>query len=61
MLIPLSDIKHVYQYILERALECDGLGNSIYIFASNDTDSLSALKILMVSIARSSLPESAQV
>lgn len=49
MLIPLENIKHVYKKILQSALDCDGLGCSIYIFASNDTDSLSALKILMVS------------
>ena len=46
MLIPLHNIKHVYQHILQRALECDGLGCTIYIFVSNDTDSLASLKIL---------------
>lgn len=50
MLIPLHNIKQVYRHILQAALECDGLGCSIYIFVSNDTDSLTSLKILSVSL-----------
>ena len=49
MLIPIDNIKHVYQHIIQSALECDGLGCTIYIFTSNDTDSTTSLKILMVS------------
>lgn len=46
MLIPLNNLKHVYQYILSNALEFDGKGCTIYIFVSNDADSLASLKIL---------------
>lgn len=49
MLIPLHSIKQVYQHILQAALECEGQGCSIYIFVSNDVDSLASLKILSVS------------
>jgi len=49
MLIPLANIKNVYQHILQSALECDGQGCTIYVFVSNDTDSLASLKILTVS------------
>jgi hypothetical protein len=50
MLIPLHNIKHAYQQILKEALECEGLGCTIYIFVSNDVDSLTSFKILSVSI-----------
>lgn len=46
MLIPLNDIKHVYKHILQSALQCDGLGCTIYIFVSNDCDSIASLRIL---------------
>ena len=49
MLIHLTNLKSVYQYILQSALEFDGKGCTIYIFVSNDTDSLASLKILAVS------------
>jgi len=49
MLIPLHNIKVVYQHILQNALENDGLGCTIYIFVSNETDSLASFKILSVS------------
>jgi len=49
MLIPLVNIKWVYGAIQEDALKCDGMGCTIYIFVSNDTDSLSSLKIFTVS------------
>ena len=47
MLIPLHNLRHIYQHILKSALELDGQGCSIFIFVSNDTDSLSSLKILL--------------
>ena len=47
MLIPLHNLCHIYQHILKSALELDGQGCSIFIFVSNDTDSLSSLKILI--------------
>lgn len=49
MLIPLHKIKFAYQQILKDALECDGLGCTIYILVSNDVDSLTSFKILSVS------------
>ena len=49
MKIPLQNIRHIYDQILQAAHECDGLGCSIYIFVSNDTDSIASLKILTVS------------
>lgn len=49
MLIHLTNLKGVYQYILQNALEFDGKGCTIYIFVSNDTDSIASLKILAVS------------
>jgi hypothetical protein len=45
-LIHLTNLKGVYQYILQNALEFDGKGCTIYIFVSNDTDSIASLKIL---------------
>jgi len=45
MLIPIQNIKHVYAQITNSALECDGLGCTIYIFVSNEADSISSLKI----------------
>lgn len=50
MKIPLQNIRHIYDQILMSAHECDGLGCSIYIFVSNDTDSIASLKILTVSL-----------
>jgi len=49
MLILIKDFKHVYNYILQNALESDGKGCTIYIFVSNDADSLASLRILSVS------------
>lgn len=46
MLIPVHNLKHLYQHILKTALEQDGQGCTIYIFVSNDTDSVVSLKIL---------------
>jgi cell division control protein 45 len=46
MLIPINDIKHVYQHILQSALQCDGLGCTIQIFVSNDVDSIASLRII---------------
>ena len=50
MLIAIQNIKFVYQHILQSALDQDGNGCTIYIFVSNDVDSISSLKILTVSI-----------
>jgi len=50
--MPLADIDHikkVYQQIIQRALQTEGEGCTTYIFVSNDTDALCALKILTVS------------
>ena len=44
MKIPLDRIKQLYQLIVENALDSQGI--STYIFVSNETDSLCALKIL---------------
>ena len=49
MRILLHDIKLVYQAILDSAVMQDGNGCTIYIFASNDCDSIASLKILTVS------------
>ena len=46
MLIQIQNIKHVYAQIINSALECDGLGCTIYIFVSNEADSIASLKIL---------------
>ena len=48
MLIPLLNIKKVYQNIINKALDCNGQGCPVYIFVTNDTDSLCALKMLTV-------------
>ena len=46
MLIPLDNIKQVYQHLIEKAIESDSEGTSIYLLVSNDTDSLCAAKLL---------------
>lgn len=46
MRIPLHNVKQMYQFILQSALQSDGLGCTVYVFVSNDTDSLTSLKIL---------------
>ena len=49
MLIPLAQIRQIYHTMLNMALEKEQRGTTMYIFATNDTDSLCALKILTVS------------
>lgn len=49
MKIPLQNIRHIYDQIIQSAHECDGLGCSIFIFVSNEPDSIASLKILTVS------------
>jgi hypothetical protein len=49
MLIPLLNINQIYKYITKEAMDLEGKGCTIFIFVSNDTDSLSSLKILTVS------------
>lgn len=46
MLYSVANFKVLYHYILKKALECDGLGCTIFIFVNNDCDSLASLKIL---------------
>ena len=46
MLYSVTNFKILYNYILKKALECDGLGCTIFIFVNNDTDSVASLKIL---------------
>jgi hypothetical protein len=50
MLVPLNQLKLIYNQILSEALKTDGEGCSITIFVANDTDALSALKIVTVSL-----------
>ena len=47
MLIPLHNLRHIYQHILKSGIELDGKGCSIFIFVSNDPDSISSLKLLV--------------
>ena len=49
MLIPLDKLKSLYDQIIKNALTCEGQGTSIYIFMTNETDSLCSLKMLTVS------------
>jgi len=46
MLIPLDRIKNLYLQIIKNANESDQYGCTTYIFVSNETDSLCALRIL---------------
>jgi len=46
MLYSVANFKILYNYILKKALESDGLGCTIFIFVNNDCDSLASLKIL---------------
>ena len=46
MLIPLNNFKKVYENIINQALEAEKEGTTIYIFISNDSDSLCALKMI---------------
>ena len=46
MLYSVANFKILYNYILKKALECDGSGCTIFIFVNNDCDSLASLKIL---------------
>ena len=48
MLIPLDKLRTLYDAIIKNALTSEGQGTSIYIFATNETDSLCALKMLTV-------------
>lgn len=50
MLIPLDRLRTLYDRIIKNALTTEGQGNSIYIFTTNETDSLCALKMLTVSL-----------
>jgi hypothetical protein len=45
MIFSVANFKILYNYILKKALECDGLGCTILIFVNNDCDSLASLKI----------------
>jgi hypothetical protein len=49
MLIPLDKLRLVYDQILMNAIPCEGQGTSIYIFVTNETDSLCSLKLITVS------------
>jgi hypothetical protein len=49
MLTPLDRIKLLYAKIIKDALESENQGCTTYIFVSNDTDSLCAMRILTVS------------
>lgn len=49
MLIPLSQIRQIYHAMLNAALENESRGCTMYIFVSNDADSLCALRIFTVS------------
>jgi hypothetical protein len=49
MLVSLDNLKQLYRQILQAALQQEGSGCTAYIFTSNDTDSLCAVKILTVS------------
>ena len=53
MLIPIDQIKLIFDQISEAAHENGNKGCATYIFCANDVDSLCALKILTV---RSRLP-----
>lgn len=46
MLYSVANFKILYTYMLKKAMECDGLGCTIFIFVNNDCDSLASLKIL---------------
>ena len=48
MLIPLEKLRSLYDQLLRNALDCEGKGTTIYIFVSNETDSLCSLKMLTV-------------
>lgn len=49
MLIPLNQIRQIYHTMLSMALEKESRGCTMYIFVTNDTDSLCALRIFTVS------------
>lgn len=51
MLIPLTQIRQIYHTMLNMALEKEQRGCTMYIFATNDTDSLCALRIFTVSVS----------
>ncbi len=50
MLIPRDKLRWLYDQIIKNALTCEGEGTSIYIFVSNETDSLCSLKMLTVTL-----------
>ena len=56
MLIPLNQIRQIYHTMLNAALEKESRGCTMYIFVSNDPDSLCALRIFTVSISIWDLP-----
>ena len=49
MLIPLNQIRQIYHTMLTMALDKESRGCTMYIFVTNDTDSLCALRIFTVS------------
>ena len=49
MLTPLDRIKVLYAKIINDAVDSEKNGCTTYIFVSNDTDSLCAMRILTVS------------
>lgn len=49
MLLPPDRLRDLYNEILKNALTSEGQGTSIYIFISNEIDSLCSLKMLTVS------------
>lgn len=51
MLISLDELKRLYNFIIQNAIECEGQGCTTYIITANDTDSLCSLKILTVRIS----------
>jgi hypothetical protein len=51
MLLPPEKLRGLYEQIIKNALTCEGQGTSIYIFVTNEADSLCALKMLTVYIS----------
>ncbi len=56
MLIPLNQIRQIYHTMLNAALEKENRGCTMYIFVSNDPDSLCALRIFTVSLDEFTYP-----
>ena len=49
MLIPINQIRQIYHTMLNMALEKESRGCTMYIFVTNDTDSLCASRVFTVS------------